>query len=124
MGLPFQRFQYTACAMALYAVALAVSVITFGAAVVVPFAFLLACVAVWEIGFLASLGWVGLVHVLVPLLLAVNKTGPFYLFPEARGLVTVLLVASTLADVILACLAVRLRTVTNDMLRSKAATVE
>ena len=121
MGLLITKFRRTAIVMALYGIALAISVSTTGIALVAPFSFVVTCFSAWDMGLLMSLAWVSVVHVVVPCLLTVAGTGPFFLFPEARGLVGTLILASTMAYVILAFLAVRLRSVTEDVLKSKAA---
>jgi hypothetical protein len=124
MELRGTRFRFTGIAMAIYGVALILSVVTTGVALVSPFAFVVTCFAAWEVGLLWSLAWVAFVHIVVPGALTIGQQGPFYMFPEARGLVAMILAASTVAEIILACLAVRLRTVTDALMSSKSEVLQ
>jgi len=118
------RFRYTGVAVGIYGIAMILSVMSTGVALVSPFAFVVTCFAAWELGLLWSLAWVAFVHIIVPGALTVGQVGPFYMFPEARGLVAVILAASTVAEIILACLAARLRAVTDAMVSSRSEVLQ
>lgn len=117
----FKSWRRTGLAMAAYCIALIGSVLVSGIAFVGPFSFIVTCIAAWDMGLLVSLGWALFARLVVPCLLTLSGNGPFYIFPDAAGVVTVILAGSTVAEVILAYLTVRLRSVTDEMSKSQSA---
>lgn len=105
----------TLVAVAVYGIAMSVCIALTGMPLVTPFAFIVTFIAAWDLGLLASLGWIGFVHVAVPIALLLAEMGPFALFPEVRGIVAILLVGSTIADLVLANLARRLRAASDEL---------
>lgn len=117
----FKSWRRTGIAMALYCVAMTASVLLSGIALVGPFSFIVTCIAAWDVGLFVALAWALFARIVVPCVLTLCGDGPFYIFPDAAVVVTVILAGSMVAEVILACLTARLRSVTDEMAMSQSA---
>jgi hypothetical protein len=124
MGLGVTSRVRSGIAVAVFGLALGLSVFTTGIALVVPLSLIVSCIVAWDYGLAASLAWIAVVHLVLPTVLALTGLGPFHMFPEARGLVALVMASSTTAELALVVLTVRLRAVTEALFRSKSALVQ
>ena len=102
----------------------AVSLSTTGVPAIIPVSFIVTGLIAWEFGVLASIIWVVIGHVVVPLGLSAAGGGPFILFPQATAILVVLLGWSALAEIALAFLIVRLRSLAHQLVSSREELVK
>ena len=95
-----------------------------GAPAIVPVSFIVTVLMAWEFGLLASVSWVVFGHFVVPSVLTLAGTGPFYVFPEGRGFVSLMIASSAVAETAMAYVTVRLRSLTEQLHGSKQALLQ
>jgi hypothetical protein len=86
-----------------------------------PLTFVVTAMVAWDLGLMAALAWVGLIHVLLPFLIALAGVGPFFLFSQSREAVLAIMLTSLVVDAALAYLTARLRLLTEQLRDSRSA---
>src|SRR5262249_9433478 len=119
-----KRRWLAAAATAAFLVAHVATLTSTGVPYVGPLAFLVTCLLAWEFGFRAALAWVILFTVGTPAVLTPLGFGLLVRFPEVRGFLLVLVAATAVAQVALAYLTARTRSLTDQLQDSRAALLE
>jgi hypothetical protein len=115
-GKPWRR---TVVAVLLFEAVYILCLLTTGLPFVAPLAFIIAVLVAWDLGLVAGLAWVGLAHVLSPLLMMLAGVGPFFVFSQARLGVAAVQGAGILAEMAMVYLTVRLRALNGQLADSK-----
>jgi hypothetical protein len=87
---------------------------------VAPLSFVVVVLIAWDYGLRPALGWIAVVHFLVPCTLVLLGTGPFIVFAEARGTVAMIMAWSLLAVVGLAYLTDRVHSLATELHDSRS----
>jgi hypothetical protein len=88
---------------------------------VAPLSVIVVVMIAWDYGFRAALAWIGLVHVLIPVMLFAYGIGPFFVFSEARELVAAIMAVTLLTVIAMAYLTDRIHSLTRQLRDSKQA---
>jgi hypothetical protein len=91
---------------------------------IAPLSFLVVVLIAWDHGLRPALIWIGVVHVLIPGLLIVLGTGPFFVFAEERPLVAMIMGGSLVAVTALAYLTAWVRSLTEELRSSRSAILQ
>ncbi len=108
-------------AMAVWALLFVISILTTDVPYISPLSFIVVVFVAWDYGLRPALAWVGVVHILIPAVLVLLGTGPFFVFVEARGLVAIIMLGSLVAVTALAYLTHRVRLLAMELHNSKLA---
>jgi hypothetical protein len=89
-----------------------------------PLAFLVTCLLAWEWRLPASLAWIFLFHFIIPCVLNFFGLGLLVVFPDIRGFVVIMMASTIVAQVALALLTRRLRSLTERWRDSQVALLQ
>jgi hypothetical protein len=110
--------------MVLWAILFVVSIFTTPIPYIAPLSFIVVPLIAWDYGVRPALGWVALVHVVIPGVLVLLGMGPFFVFVEARGTVALIMAGSLIAVTALAFLTDRVHSLTKQLRDSRSAVVQ
>src|SRR5262245_52869145 len=115
------RHWATALALLAFVAAHVVSLSSTGVPYVAPLSFLITCWIAWSFGFRAALAWLAFFHAAVPGILTALGVGMLVAFPDIRGFLLLLMASSIAAQVALAYLTTRTRSLTEQLRDSRGA---
>jgi hypothetical protein len=93
---------------------------TGGAPYIAPLSIVVTVLLAWDFGLTAALAWVCLTRILMPVVTSLFGLGAFAVFSQARGVLSVILAWTVVAEMALAYLTVRFRTLHEQLAGSKA----
>ena len=106
-------------AMAVWAILFVVSTWSSDIPFVAPLSFLVVVFVAWDYGLWPALGWIAVVHLIVPSVLVLLGIGPFFVFAEARLMVAAIMLWTLAAVIGLAYLTDKVHTLTTQLQTSR-----